>query len=396
MFGIQHTAEHFLSYEDTRKVLPEQILAVFGIEIESNNKCRCPFHDDDTPSMLVHETNVYCFGCKISLDSFGLVMGLLEKAGMPHDHRAVFNWFKQMPAVPLSGRKYVKTQYEGAVNPTLIAYWQECMTEDHYARLLTERLITKETAQQHRLGWRPDWSAFSIPFFRLNGEADIVQFRMMGEGAKSKYVGLKGHNRGAIMNADLLTNEQPYVVVFFGSFDAILARQDGLIAVGTNGSTPFAKKDHARIKEMFALQKNVLIVPDNTPDEYGPAEKLAEMLGGEVRFFPINLPEGTDYIDYRRAGKTKEDFMTEILNLTPREEMLVENVVELLKAGDRFHFAELHMMQARGTPAQMFALAVAEKLPEHKDALQKVICSDTLKGCLRTIAADYYHKRGGW
>jgi hypothetical protein len=32
-----------------------------------------------------------------------------------------------------------------------------------------------------------------------------------------------------------------YLVILFGSFDAILAAQDGGIAVGLNGSNPFKK-----------------------------------------------------------------------------------------------------------------------------------------------------------
>ena len=40
-----------------------QAAAHYGIRIERNGMCCCPFHSDKTPSMKINETYYYCFGC---------------------------------------------------------------------------------------------------------------------------------------------------------------------------------------------------------------------------------------------------------------------------------------------------------------------------------------------
>jgi hypothetical protein len=51
-------------------VAPEQVLAYFDVEIDENNKCLCPFHPDHDPSMQVNADYVYCYGCKVSFDTW--------------------------------------------------------------------------------------------------------------------------------------------------------------------------------------------------------------------------------------------------------------------------------------------------------------------------------------
>lgn len=35
----------------------------YGVEVQRNGMCRCPFHDDRHPSMKLNEDYFYCFGC---------------------------------------------------------------------------------------------------------------------------------------------------------------------------------------------------------------------------------------------------------------------------------------------------------------------------------------------
>ena len=45
-----------------------QAAAHYGIRIERNGMCCCPFHSDKTPSMKINESYYYCFGCHATGD----------------------------------------------------------------------------------------------------------------------------------------------------------------------------------------------------------------------------------------------------------------------------------------------------------------------------------------
>ena len=45
-----------------------QAAAHYGIRIERNGMCCCPFHSDKTPSMKINESYYYCFGCHTTGD----------------------------------------------------------------------------------------------------------------------------------------------------------------------------------------------------------------------------------------------------------------------------------------------------------------------------------------
>ena len=45
-----------------QSVTTRQAAEAYGLSVNSRGMCRCPFHNDHTPSMKVDET-FYCFGC---------------------------------------------------------------------------------------------------------------------------------------------------------------------------------------------------------------------------------------------------------------------------------------------------------------------------------------------
>lgn len=53
--------------------MPDVIYGMYGIPIR-NNMCRCPFHDDRSPSMRVYDDSAYCFTCGKQWDVFSFVM----------------------------------------------------------------------------------------------------------------------------------------------------------------------------------------------------------------------------------------------------------------------------------------------------------------------------------
>ena len=48
----------------------------YGIEVNRNGMCCCPFHSDRHPSMKIYDRNYYCFGCHESGDVINLVAQL--------------------------------------------------------------------------------------------------------------------------------------------------------------------------------------------------------------------------------------------------------------------------------------------------------------------------------
>ena len=58
-----------------QSVTTRQAAERYGIRVERNGMCRCPFHDDSTPSMKL-DRRYYCFGCGATGDVIDLVSRL--------------------------------------------------------------------------------------------------------------------------------------------------------------------------------------------------------------------------------------------------------------------------------------------------------------------------------
>ena len=58
-----------------QSVTTRQAAERYGIRVERNGMCRCPFHHDDTPSMKL-DRRFYCFGCGATGDVIDFVARL--------------------------------------------------------------------------------------------------------------------------------------------------------------------------------------------------------------------------------------------------------------------------------------------------------------------------------
>lgn len=58
-----------------QSVTTRQAAERYGIRVERNGMCRCPFHDDSTPSMKL-DRRYYCFGCGTTGDVIDFVSRL--------------------------------------------------------------------------------------------------------------------------------------------------------------------------------------------------------------------------------------------------------------------------------------------------------------------------------
>lgn len=48
----------------------------YGLQVNRNGMCSCPFHEDRHPSMKLNERYFYCFGCGVTGDVIDLVARL--------------------------------------------------------------------------------------------------------------------------------------------------------------------------------------------------------------------------------------------------------------------------------------------------------------------------------
>ena len=60
-----------------QSVTTRQAAERYGIRVERNGMCRCPFHEDKTPSMKL-DRRYYCFGCGATGDVIDFVSRLLR------------------------------------------------------------------------------------------------------------------------------------------------------------------------------------------------------------------------------------------------------------------------------------------------------------------------------
>lgn len=361
--------KELMPLEAVRMIHIDTVLRYFNIPCEEE-MTQCPFHNDENASLQINDTWVFCYACNQSWDNFAFVHEMLKRQGKPSDFMTVLEWFTDhQSSLPQSGfveRK--KSEYVGPVDPFLVDYWYDCVQNNgHMTHLMEERLLTEETIHTYKLGWRPDMQAWSIPFWRGKpgeSEVDIMQFRHTRP-HKTKYTGLSGHNRASVMNAHLLEEPQEYVVVLYGTFDPILALQDGIPAVGFNGAGHFITRDVDRLLELFQHQTRVYIVPDNQPEELVHAKQLQRVLGSRasIRTFPEDCPEKEDYTSYRMTHSA-EDFQWHILKLgtlLAPDPQLIDNLYELLSVGDTYDLGIVHLLMNPGTVVADVARSLSRK-----------------------------------
>lgn len=51
-----------------------ELIRQYGIHIDRNNFCCCPFHKEKTGSMKIYKASYHCFGCGANGDVFSFVM----------------------------------------------------------------------------------------------------------------------------------------------------------------------------------------------------------------------------------------------------------------------------------------------------------------------------------
>lgn len=294
------------SVEEARRMVSiRQILAYMGIKIEWNNMALCPFHDDKNPSMIVNDESVFCFACGRGWDIYEF-LGAWYDLTPDQSYAWIKEHIEELPKVEgFKARK--RGVYRGPVDLKLIDYWHSCL-EDREP-LYTERLLTDETINNYKLGWRKDHHCWVIPFWSGEpgkSEVEIVQFRRTDKSPfDTKFIGLSGHNKPSFMGKHSLVHE--WGILLFGTYDALLCVQDGFPCVSPNGSSVFTRKTSQKeLLDQIGHVKRWTVIPDNTPSEQKSMHKMLNLLEAPYRI--VELPqEFKDYGEYRKQH-SRSDF----------------------------------------------------------------------------------------
>jgi len=320
-----------------REINIKRVLAYFGIEVNRDGRYLCPFHDDHNPtstSVFANDEAIYCFACGEGKSVVELVQDLLDEKvpiycaiswqrGPQKNTVEVCEWItshqEEFPKIEgTTARK--RGGYRGPVMPDLVDFWHSCLTEEHREELHTHRLLSDDTINLNQIGWRPDWKAFTLPFWEGQPRQSAivtVQFRLTKDSPEKvtfytqerKFTSLTGHSKRALIGRHTLTKD--WGIILFGTFDALLAGQDGFPAVSPNGASSFSgMKAKEELAELLKDLKRVYVVYDATPSERKSSQKSIEGLTCEV--VEREFTDEKDYGDYRLKHSTKE-FLTDIL-----------------------------------------------------------------------------------
>jgi len=273
----------------------------------------CPFHDDNTPSLLIYADGWYCTASTCPrpkgsvLDWIAYQRGipnpsgsemleiareLLEGTLEPEKVRINRPQKKKVDLPPLDLDAVLK--YVALLDTDGIAYYLSRGFEEWFIRW-------------NMWGWCDGIAVLPV-WAGLPGQSELLNFRFRSLDGDLRYSGAKGYNDGTVYNRWVIdwaiNNDAPRLYVFYGEFDAALALQNGIPSVSpTSGSKSF------RPEWVSGYEGVVVIVPDR--DEEGDAYQDAGQIGimGEVLEldYPANSPDTKDFTDmYLRE---KEDVL---------------------------------------------------------------------------------------
>lgn len=245
----------------------------------------CPFHNDHSPSLMVHEDGFRCKACG--------ARGSLQKL----ERKVAFGFRPRSTTVSILPRWKSWEREYGDLDGIAEFAHSNVLRHKKYRKYYEKRKC-EDFIERGRLGYLDGWSVIPIP--DRNGRIiDIVVRAVSGKG-DTRYV-------VAPASSDLPSGFRPLYVpnwkrviasdvvyVVFGIFDAISLELCGLPAVtGITGKSLCAES-------LASMRKRFFIIPDH--NEERDAHKLANDLGWRGRVKELSFPDGTkDTDDIRRV-----------------------------------------------------------------------------------------------
>jgi DNA primase len=271
--------------ESKRRVTIESLVADAGLEVSYSHNIRCPFHEDDSPSLRIYpDGHWHCYGCGKYGDSLDWLGYLLHGESYDsHDHlRDVIDHIGALdirpvpkPRVPIQVAAldlgYAATSYHNNITTEARDYFNS-------------RGLTDETISKYRLGWDSLLTRYTIPAYYRGFCFGIKKRRSLPEESQpEKYISEKS-SRVGLFNSDVLITAD-WCVIVEGEIDCMTLDQAGFPCVSTTGGAKTFRPKWARF---FAQCQQVFVIYDN--DDPG-REGVLLVRSVIARAKPIYLPK---------------------------------------------------------------------------------------------------------
>lgn len=232
--------------EEIKKRIDLRAIVTPGSPIRGDRptKTLCLWHQESTPSLLVYQDHLHCFGqCREHMDVVDFVAwqkGLDVRSDFDRLVSILVDEYVEMS--PVVREKRPKKRVKAI--PSEVARYYHGRLRDR-RQFFYDRGLTDQTIDLAQLGY--DRHAFSIPVWSRSGDLVTLRFRRddlaLGDEAPTlpKYWGMEGRNDALLYNLQAmdLVDVWGFVVICEGELDALRLYQEGLPAIsainGVNG-----------------------------------------------------------------------------------------------------------------------------------------------------------------
>ena len=333
-----------------QSVTTRQAAERYGIRVERNGMCRCPFHDDSTPSMKL-DRRYYCFGCGAGGNVFTFIMNyenytFAEAIKLLADRAGI-----ALPEIEDSK----EAREKGNRRKTLLQINKEAATYFYYQLrapqgrvgldYLKDRQLSDETMNRFGLGYSnktsndlcqylrhkgyPDeliresgvavfnekygmsdkfWNRVMFPIQDVNHRVIGFGGRVMGEG-EPKYLNSpetpvfdKSRNLYGLNFAR--TARQDNIILCEGYMDVISMHQMGVENVVSSSGTALTTE---QIRMIHRFTENITVLYDGDAAGIKASERGIDMLLAEgMNVKLLLLPDGDDPDSFARKHNATE------------------------------------------------------------------------------------------
>ena len=271
-----------MDYQQIRQeVNIEEVARWLGIHVQ-NGKARCPFHNDQTPSLSFKEGRYKCFGCDASGDAIDLVAKLRHLSTAEAAQRI-------MEAFHVSGKAPVikktpaidQTKLSGYIKTAIDAFYVTPAAQLY----LQGRGFTGESMLKFRFGFDAERKAIVIPY---GAQTDYYTSRSISD---KRFFKPRTEDAGPepLFYEESLDQEEPVFVVE-SAFCALSIMQEGCHAVAICGTGARKLIDALRSRESVPM---IIVCMDRD----NPGETAADKLCAQLKtigfpYFRTTTPEG--------------------------------------------------------------------------------------------------------
>ena len=153
------------------RVSIRDLLSLYGISPNYNGMCRCPIHQDDTPSFKIYDDNhFFCFGCR----AYGDVIELYKRIERISNYEAISRLYEifRLDAYNAIDYKNIKHRkinnephrIENFLNPDVVKYLEDCESHVNETNYFAIRGLNENTIKRFKLGYDPLKKEITIPY----------------------------------------------------------------------------------------------------------------------------------------------------------------------------------------------------------------------------------------